>query len=119
MKTWLPLLVIIGLVVYARRVNMSYCFRQIKPASKMDANEYARTICMRDGEVFWGSEAQGEPLSVSLHTNCPDGKAIGVIHSHPGGTAEPSRQDIAEMLRARLSWLCVHGEDALRCYRVE
>jgi len=95
-----------------------YCFRQIKPASEMGANEYAKTICMRDGKVFWGSEAQGEFLSVKLHTSCPDGKAIGVIHSHPGGTSEPSSQDISEMLRARLPWLCVHGERELACYKI-
>ena len=98
----------------------NYCFRQIKPASEMDANEYAKSICMRDGEVFWGSTAKGGPLSVRLHTSCPEGsKAVGTYHTHPGSTSEPSPQDISEMLRARLPWLCVHGEDALRCYQVE
>ena len=117
---WLPI-IIIGLLIYHyRRVNMAnYCFRQIKPASEMDASEYAKTICLRDGEVFWGSEARGEPLSVKLRTSCPDGKAIGVYHSHPGGTSEPSSQDVSEMLRSRLPFLCILGEEALSCYRIE
>ena len=97
---------------------MNYCFRQLKPASEIDANEYAKTICMRGDEVFWGSEAKGGPLLVRLHTSCPDGKAIGVIHSHPGGTSEPSPQDISETLRAKLPWLCVHGERELACYKI-
>ena len=102
-----------------RGEDMSFCFRQIKSASEMDASEYAKTICLRDGEVFWGSEARGEPLSVKLRTSCPDGKAIGVYHSHPGGTSEPSSQDVSEMLRSRLPFLCVHGEEALSCYRIK
>ena len=92
---------------------------QIKPASNMDANEIAKTICLRDGEVFWGSESTGTPLSVRLRPSCPDGKAIGVYHSHPKGTSEPSSQDISEMLRAKLPWLCISGEDALRCYKID
>ena len=98
---------------------MNYCFRQLKPASEVDANEYAKTICIRDGEVFWGSEAKGEPLSVRLHAGCPDGgKAIGTYHTHPGGTSEPSQQDIDEMRRAGLPWLCITGEDTTQCRRV-
>ena len=98
---------------------MGYCFRQIKPASEMDASEIAKTICMRDGDVFWGSESRGEPLSVRLHTSCPDGKVIGVYHTHPDRTAEYSPQDVNEILRSKLPFLCVHGEEALSCYRIE
>ena len=98
---------------------MGFCFRQIKPASEMDANEIAKTICLRDGEVFWGTESRGTPLSVRLRPSCPDGKAIGIYHSHPSGTSEPSSQDISEMLRAKLPWLCIHGDDDLSCRRVE
>ena len=97
----------------------NYCFRQLKPASEMDTSEIAKTICLRDGKLFWGSEAKGGPLSVRLRTNCPGGKAIGTWHSHPLATSEPSEQDIAEMRRAKLPWLCISGEDALRCYPIE
>ena len=84
----------------------------------MDANEIAKTICLRDGKLFWGSEAKGGPLSVRLRINCPDGKAIATWHSHPLGTSEPSVQDIAEMRRAKLPWLCISGEENLKCHRV-
>ena len=120
MKNWLPI-IIVGLLIYHyRRVNMgNYCFKQIKPASEMGTSEIAKTICLRDGRVFWGSEARGDPLSVRLRTSCPDGEAIGVWHSHPQNTSEPSSQDISEMLRAKLPWLCISGEEALSCYRIE
>ena len=97
---------------------MNYCFRQLNPASQISDVEIGKTICLRDGEVFWGSTARGEPLSVRLHTSCPDGKAIGTYHTHPGGTSEPSQQDIDEMRRAGLPWLCITGEDTTQCRRV-
>jgi len=102
-----------------RGEDMSYCFRQIRPASEIDASEIAKTICLRDGEVFWGNESRGEPLSVRLRTSCPNGEQIGVFHSHPGGISEPSQQDISEMLRAKLPFLCILGEEALSCYRIK
>ena len=109
--------VLIGLLTWQHQKSVT--LKQLNPASQISDVEIGKTICLRDGEVFWGSTARGEPLSVRLHTGCLDGRAIGTYHTHPDGTAEPSPQDIAEMTRARLPWLCVHGEDSLRCYQVE
>ena len=99
---------------------MSYCFRQIKPASAISANEVARTICLCNDEVMWGHEGHsGTPTDVWINPGCPDGgKAIGTYHTHPQGTSEPSPQDVKEMLRAKLPFLCIHADDALSCYRV-
>ena len=119
---WLPLLIILGLLIYARRVNMAnYCFRQIKPASEMSDNEVARTLCLRNGEVTWGKEGHsGSPSDVWINPGCPEGgKVIGTYHTHPQGISEPSSRDINEMLRAKLPFMCVHGEEALSCYRIK
>jgi len=98
-------------------IDMKLC--QIKPASEMNANEVARTICLRNGQISWGSKGHsGTPSDVWIKPGCPEGKAIGIMHSHPKGTSEPSSQDISEMLRAKLPFLCIHGDDALSCYRV-
>ena len=99
----------------------NYCFRQVKPASEMDANEVAKTICLRNGQILWGSQGHsGTPTDVWINPSCPEGgKVIGTFHSHPLGTSEPSPQDINEMLRARLPWLCIQGDDALSCYKLE
>ena len=108
----------LGLLLYKRGVEMRLC--QIKPASEMSANEVAKTICLRNGQIFWGKEGHsGTPSDVWINPSCPDGKAIGVYHTHPEGTSKPSSQDISETLRAKLPWLCVHGEEALSCYKIK
>ena len=109
--------VLIGLLIWQHQKSVT--LKQLNPASQISDVEIGKTICLRDGEVFWGSTARGEPSSVRLNTSCLDGKAIGTYHTNPGDTSEPSPQDISELLRVNLPWLCVHGEDALRCYRVE
>jgi len=103
-----------------RGADMSYCFRQVKPASEMDANEVAKTICLQNGQISWGSQGHsGTPTDVWINPGCPArGKAIGTYHTHPQGTSEPSPQDVEEMVRAGLLFLCVHGDDALSCYRM-
>ena len=110
---------IIGLLLLqGREANMRLC--QIKQASEMRANEIARTICLRNGDVQWGNEGHsGSPTDVWINPSCPAGKAIGIYHSHPGGVSEPSVQDISAMLKAQLPFLCIQGEDALACYKVK
>jgi len=110
---------LLGLLFYkVREANMKLC--QVKPASEMSANEVARTICLSNGEVKWGSAGHsGTPTDVWIYPGCPEGgKAIGTMHSHPGGTSEPSPQDISEMVRAGLPFLCIHGERELTCYKM-
>ena len=109
--------VLIGLLIWQHQKSVT--LKQLNPASQISDVEIGKTICLRDGEVFWGSEAKGDPLSVRLRTSCPDGKAIGVYHTHPEGTSKPSSQDISETLRAKLPFLCVLGEEALSCYKIK
>jgi len=87
---------------------------------KLGANEVARTICLSNGKIKWGREGHsGMPTDVWINPGCPKGgKVIGTYHTHPSGTSEPSPQDVEEMVRAGLPFLCVHGEDALSCYRI-
>jgi len=114
---------LLGLLLYKRGVEMKLC--QIKPASEMGASEIAKTICLCNGEIAWGREGHdASPVSVRINPNspssCPEGcKPLGVYHTHPKGTSEPSSQDISEMLRAKLPFLCISGEEALSCYRIK
>lgn len=101
-----------------------YCLRPInlrqpqQPSTK--AVEEAATICQLGQRLLWGSRAKGtSPTSVSLFTSCPKGgKPIGVHHTHPGGRAEPSLQDIAAMKRAELRHLCISDDSITRCFQV-
>ena len=82
--------------------------------------EMARTLCLRNGEVTWGREGHsGTPSDVWINPSCPDGeKVIGIYHSHPGGTTEPSSQDIRAMRQAGLQHMCISDDYGVVCHRV-
>ena len=101
-----------------------YCtFRQPQGRGEVES---AKTICQLGQEIFFGSQAKGDSsTSVRLHIGCPEGgKAVGIWHSHPGpgGVAEPSPQDISEMLRAEQSkgmkYMCISSDLEISCYEV-
>lgn len=116
----------VGLILYAmktRNQEAKMRLRQPRPISLMSANEVAKTICQRNGEIFWGSTASGSPWAVTLNIACPAGsRPIGVFHSHPGGKAVLSRQDVIELARAKrtqgIHYGCVAGKDKLECYKL-
>ena len=82
--------------------------------------ENAKTICQLGQEIFFGSEAKGDsPSHVTLPVRCPQGsKPIGTWHSHPGGVAEPSAQDISEMRRKGFRHMCISSDTETRCYEI-
>jgi len=109
---------LLGLLLYkGREMNMRFC--QVKRASEINADEVARTICLRNGQIEFGSEGHsGTPIDIWINPSCPGGKVVGIYHTHPRGLSEPSEQDILAIRQVGLSILCVHGEDALSCYKV-
>ena len=83
--------------------------------------ETAITLCQLNDLLIKGSESHGkDKWSVSHHISCPQGKPIGLYHTHPGGEPVPSDQDIAETKRHGLSALCVSvpEKNVTKCYRV-
>ena len=111
---------LLGLLLLQREANMKLC----QPGNRFqtDSVEEARTICQLGNELLWGNQARGDsPINVRLRPiTCPGGgKPIGVWHSHPGGKAEPSLQDIAEMKRVGLPYMCISSDTEIACYKVE
>jgi len=104
-------------------VSNLFCKVNLCQAKRLgiDVNEHAKTICQLGRELLWGSEANGSsPYNVTLRTGCPEGgKPVGIFHTHPGGVAEPSAQDLAEMRRAGLEHLCISDDNVTKCYRVK
>ena len=83
--------------------------------------EHAITLCQLNDLLLRGSESQGKDnWSVSHHVSCPQGKPIGLYHTHPGGEPVPSDQDYAEVRRLGLSALCVSVPERgiTKCYKV-
>ncbi|MCI0439847.1 MAG: Mov34/MPN/PAD-1 family protein [Chloroflexi bacterium] len=84
--------------------------------------EIAATLCSdgRGGQIF-GSQSQGrDPYQVTLNVSCPAGyRALSVIHTHPGGVAVPSVQDMREARRLGLEHICVGVPETgeVRCWK--
>jgi len=99
------------------------CTLRQNVSAEMPADyETAFTICKRNNEIVRGNGGAGGRFAVTLDIGCPDGyHPIGLWHSHPGGTTEPSKADIEEMKKLGLENLCISvpqtGE--LRCTRVK
>lgn len=85
-------------------------------------NEYGYTLCQDGCHLTKGSEGSGHRTGVSLSVGCPSGgNPIGLYHTHPGGTTEPSDQDIREMRRLGLNTMCIRVPETreLDCYHVD
>lgn len=96
-----------------------FCFRRNKPGDEV---EQAGTICQIGNQLVWGTMATGTRTSVKLGIGCPEGgKPIGIFHTHPGGTSDPSPQDIAEFKRAYsrhgIRKFCIKNGE-LRCFEI-
>jgi len=84
--------------------------------------EQAFTICRATtGQLARGSNATGGRYNVSLEITCPHGhRALGVFHTHPGGTCDPSEADMREARRRGLGFMCigVPGTREIKCHKV-
>ena len=105
------------LLLKGREVNMRLCQRRNAQAGMV---EEARTLCLRNGEVTWGREGHsGSPSEVRINPGCPEGgKVLGIWHLHPGGTTEPSSQDLKAMEQAGLEHMCISDDYGVVCHRV-
>lgn len=85
------------------------------------ANEYGFAICRTPaGRLVQGPTAWGTPTSVSIPLGCPAGSTfLGLFHTHPGGTAYPSEQDLKSAVAVAARILCIESDkDGLRCFRI-
>ena len=82
-------------------------------------NEIGASICgAPDGSIAFGPWATGTPTSVQVEVGCPPGMDfLGIYHTHPGGVAQPSAQDIQSGLAVNAKHLCISADGDLRCYR--
>jgi len=87
----------------------------------MSNKEEAFTLCQLRDMILKGSQATGnDKYSVNLRVSCPQGKPIGIHHTHPGGEPEPSDQDIREAHRLGIPFMCITVPErkVTKCYRV-
>ena len=90
-----------------RTANMGQ--RQIELNLASDGIEHGFCICEDGrGNFAAGRETTGHRYGVQIDVSCPPGfRPTGLFHTHPGGTPEPSRQDIREGCRLGIRHLCI------------
>ena len=85
----------------------------------METREQGSAICCSKTKCVLGKKSTGTRTRVLVSLDCPQGtKAIGTIHSHPGGRSELSSVDIVNLRKAGLSIGCVTGKQGLKCYKI-
>ena len=90
------------------------------PVRYRQRNEVGFTICKNPtGELAPGPLAVGDPYNVDIPVSCPAGsKLLGLHHTHPGGRAYPSKQDIRSARQLRVPYLTIDADGTLRTFRV-
>lgn len=83
------------------------------------ANEKGYPICHDGREVKKGQTVMGSSHNVSIPLNtCPPGsRVIGVHHTHPGGSLQPSDRDISTMREKNLQYMCVGVKNRVVCFK--
>ncbi len=87
-----------------------------------DGIEHGFAICQdAAGNTVAGRETAGHRYGVQIDVSCPAGfKPTGLFHTHPGGTPQPSRQDIREGCRLGIRHLCIAVPETgeLQCHDI-
>ena len=87
---------------------------------RMGTNEVGAAICrLPSGGIVFGPKAEGTPMSVSVPIQCPPGSSFaGIWHTHPGGVAVPSKQDLRSGRSVGAKRLCITVPETgeTRCY---
>ena len=95
--------------------------RQTPVRSRIPKDEIGFALCrvQKTGRLVRGPVAQGTPTSVDIPIKCPPGSDFEVmVHTHPGGSAEPSALDIRTGQRFRAKSLCIASDTELKCHPV-
>ena len=87
---------------------------------KLPANEFGFALCeLPNGDLTRGPVSWGTPTSVDIQLQCPQGaKFVGLGHSHPGGVAYPSDQDVASGFESNSQLLAILSDTELRIFPV-
>jgi proteasome lid subunit RPN8/RPN11 len=85
--------------------------------------EWGFAICENKGRLLKGPVSVGHHSGVRVDVRCPQGRPVGIFHTHPypPGELEPSVADIRATQRLGLSWLCIGQPHTgiIKCHRVK
>jgi len=90
--------------------------------TKIPRNEIGYALCRvrATGRLVRSAQvSEGTPTRVDIPINCPSGSDFEVmVHTHPGGRAEPSALDRRTGERFGAKALCIASDTELKCHPV-
>ena len=92
---------------------------QTTVTSKIPKNEIGYALCRvrKSGRLVRGPVAEGTPTRVDIPIQCPPGSDFEVmVHTHPGGRAEPSALDRRTAERFGANAICIASDTELKCH---
>ena len=85
-------------------------------------NEIGYSVCETSrGKLVAGPVAEGTPTSVNIPLSCPAGSKLAYLqHTHPGGIAKPSAQDVKSAYASGAKGLCITVPETgeTNCFRI-
>lgn len=94
---------------------------QTPVTSRIPRNEIGFALCRvrKTGRLVRGPVAEGTPTRVDIPIKCPPGSEFEVmVHTHPGGKADPSALDRRTAQRFKAKALCIASDTELKCHPV-
>lgn len=94
---------------------------QTPVTSRIPRNEVGFAMCRvrKTGRLVRGPVATGTPTRVDIPIQCPPGSDFEVmVHTHPGGVAEPSALDMRTAQRFGATASCIASDSELKCHPV-
>ncbi len=94
---------------------------QTRVVSKIPKNEIGFAMCRvrKTRQLVRGPVASGSPTRVDIPIKCPPGSDFEVmVHTHPGGRAEPSSLDMRTAQRFGAKASCIASDTELKCHPV-
>lgn len=96
--------------------------RMARMGQRLPRNEFGFAVFKTPAGGFMaGPVSTGTPTSVDIAVACPEcppgSSFYALIHSHPGGVAFPSAQDIQSAMRLGNARQCILSDNDFQCFQ--
>lgn len=84
--------------------------------SRFAATEVGFNLCAEDGTIHDEHPCIGTECSIYIPKGCTRGKQVGLFHTHPYTSSEPSISDIANAYHIGINCIGSTEEKSIKCY---
>jgi proteasome lid subunit RPN8/RPN11 len=84
--------------------------------SRIKDIEIGFNLCTENGNLHDENPCTGAQCSVDIPKGCNKGRYVGLFHTHPHSSSEPSIQDIANAYQIGINCIGSTEEKNIKCY---